>query len=121
MYLKIARAIFHGIKLIRPMLAKRNKEKAIEVYDVEKSKELSKSALTFGILGISFSLAGVLAILGVIFSIVAKRKANAYEKLTGRVKGRTAVGKFLGSAGIAVGVGIAGISRTLKSLTRFIA
>lgn len=70
----------------------------------EKKNAMAGSVLTWGILGLAFSCSTWLAILGIIFSNIAKKKAAEYEAFAGELEGRAKVGRGLAKAGFIVGV-----------------
>ena len=70
----------------------------------EKKDSLAGSILTWGILSLAFSVSGCLAILGFIFSFIAKGKVKQYVELYGETEGRASVGKGLSKAGFIVGI-----------------
>lgn len=70
----------------------------------ERKNALAGSVLTWGILGLAFSCSSWLAILGIIFSNIAKKKAVEYETLAGELEGRAKVGRGLAKAGFIVGI-----------------
>lgn len=72
--------------------------------EVEEKSELGGSVLKFGILGLVFSLTGILSLLGLIFSSVALSKANAFARIFGQTEGKATVGRKLGKAGLIVSI-----------------
>lgn len=62
------------------------------------------SVLVWGILGIAFGATPMLNFLGIIFSIVAKRKAAAYAAATGPLYGQAKVGHILSTIGLIVSI-----------------
>lgn len=70
----------------------------------EEKDALAGSALTWAILSLAFSASGCLALLGFIFSFIAKGKVNTYISLYGQTEGKTSVAKGLAKAGFIVGL-----------------
>ncbi len=73
------------------------------IYQREKD-ELGGEVLKFGILGLAFACSGLLSLLGLIFSIIARAKAGAFARRYGDTEGRATVGKHLGKAGLIVSI-----------------
>ncbi len=65
---------------------------------------MSKSALVFGILAISFAFIPYINFLGIIFGAIALSKAKAYKRAGYVLAGRANVGKILGLIGLIVGI-----------------
>ena len=59
------------------------------------------SILTWGILGLAFSSTGIL---GLIFSIIAKRKAREYASYVGELHGQAKVGNILAKVGFPISI-----------------
>ncbi len=68
---------------------------------------LSASILKYGIMSVAFGSTGLLAILGVIFSLSTKAKVKEYRSKYGNLTPRSAVGKGLGVAGLYVSIACA--------------
>ena len=62
------------------------------------------NVLVWGILGLSFACTPFLNFLGIIFSVVAKRKSNAYAAANGPLYGQAKVGHILATVGLIVGI-----------------
>lgn len=75
------------------------------IYQQEKD-DLSGEVLKFGILGLAFACSGLLSLLGLIFSIIARAKAGAFARRYGDTEGRATVGKHLGKAGLIVSISL---------------
>lgn len=71
----------------------------------QKKDEAAGEVLKWGIIGLAFSLSGILSLLGWIFSAKARKLRRAYESEYGEVTGRALVGKILGNVGFGVGIG----------------
>ena len=67
-------------------------------------RNLSKSILIFGILGIAFACTFYLSFLGIIFGAIALSKAKKYAASGYVVTGRAKVGKILGLVGLILGI-----------------
>ncbi len=65
---------------------------------------MSKSALVFGILAISFAFIPYINFLGIIFGAIALSKAKSYQRAGYVLTGRANVGKILGLIGLIVGI-----------------
>lgn len=70
----------------------------------EKKNAMAGSALVWGILGLVFSASSWLAILGIIFSGIAKRKVAEYVAFAGELEGRAKAGSILAKIGMIVGI-----------------
>lgn len=70
----------------------------------EKKETLAGSVLVWGILGLVFAASSWLAILGIIFSNIAKKKAAEYEAFAGELEGRAKAGSILAKIGMIVGI-----------------
>lgn len=75
------------------------------IYQQEKD-DLSGEVLKFGILGLAFACSGLLSLLGLIFSIIARAKAKEFARRYGDTEGRATVGKHLGKAGLIVSISL---------------
>ncbi len=75
------------------------------IYQREKD-DLGGEVLKFGILGLAFACSGLLSLLGLIFSIIARAKAGAFARRYGDTEGRATVGKHLGKAGLIVSISL---------------
>ncbi len=88
-----------------------NKSEVVEektvapVLDREKD-DLGGEVLKFGILGLAFGCSGLLSLLGLIFSIIARAKAREFARRYGETEGRATVGKHLGKAGLIVSISL---------------
>lgn len=81
----------------------REAEEVIEVaVDNTKKEESIGTVFTWGLLGLIFALN--LPLLGLIFSVIAKNKANAFIVEYGELEGRASVGAGLAKAGFIVGL-----------------
>ena len=67
-------------------------------------RNLSKSLLVFGILGIAFGCTYYLSFLGIVFGAIALSKAKAYVNNGYVLTGRAKVGKILGLVGMILGI-----------------
>lgn len=67
-------------------------------------RELSKSILVFGILGIAFACTFYLSFLGIIFGAIAMGKASKYVASGYILNSHAKVGKILGIAGLIIGI-----------------
>ncbi len=67
------------------------------------------NVLVFGILGLSFACSFWLSILGIIFSAIAKGKANAYATSGAAYSTQVKVGRNLAKAGFIVGIVLSAI------------
>lgn len=77
----------------------------VEKAENPEENKLAAQALTFGILGLAFSLSFWLSVLGIVFSSVARVKKNKYLKLAGRYKdARAGVGNGLSIGGLVAGI-----------------
>lgn len=70
----------------------------------EMKTALGGSVFTLGLLGLIFSASSWLALVGIILSSIAKKKAAEYETLVGELEGRAKVGGILAKIGMIVGV-----------------
>lgn len=70
----------------------------------EKKNAMAGSALVWGILGLVFSASSWLAILGIIFSGIAKKKVAEYVAFAGELEGRAKAGSILAKIGMIVGI-----------------
>ena len=73
--------------------------------------EALKSAMAgqtfkWGLLAVIFANTGCLSLLGLIFSIIAKKKAVEYENIFGEIKGRAQAGRIMGRIGFGLGLGL---------------
>lgn len=73
------------------------------VDDEQKSKS-GKDVLKFAILGLAFGSSFYLSFLGLIFSIISKRKLKNYKSQFGDTSGAATVGKHLGTAGLILSI-----------------
>lgn len=79
-------------------------QQPVNAFRQEEADKLASSALTFGIMGVIFSLSFFLSILGVIFSAIAMSKAKKYKVMTGTFLGKAGVGRGLGIGGLISGI-----------------
>ena len=77
-----------------------------EIPDDIVKDQMAGNVLTWGILSLAFAVSGCLALLGFIFSFIAKSKALAYERTFGVLEGKARVGRILGKVGFGVGLGM---------------
>ena len=70
----------------------------------EKKNAMAGSALVWGILGLVFAASSWLAILGIIFSGIAKKKVAEYVAFAGELEGRAKAGSILAKIGMIVGI-----------------
>ena len=68
------------------------------------SASLSKGALVFGILGLSFACTVYLSILGIVFSAIGLGKAGAFAAREGSLYGKAKVGRGLALGGLIAGI-----------------
>lgn len=68
------------------------------------SAALSKSALVFGILGLSFACTVYFSILGIVFSAIGLGKAGAFAAREGSLYGKAKVGRGLALGGLIAGI-----------------
>lgn len=66
--------------------------------------ELSTKILTFSILGLSFALTFYLAVLGLIFSIIAKKLVKEHVAKFGETSGKASVGKGINIGGLVLSI-----------------
>ena len=69
-----------------------------------KKDAMAGSALVWGILGLVFAASSWLAILGIIFSGIAKKKVAEYVAFAGELEGRAKAGSILAKIGMIVGI-----------------
>lgn len=74
-----------------------------------KKDAMAGSALVWGILGLVFAASSWLAILGIIFSGIAKKKVAEYVAFAGELEGRAKAGSILAKIGMIVGIVIVAI------------
>ena len=70
----------------------------------EQKKALTDSVFTLGLLGLIFSASSWLALVGIILSAIAKKRAAEYEALAGALEGRAKAGRILAKIGMIVGI-----------------
>ena len=74
--------------------------------DEFKKSEMAGQTFKWGLMSLIFSSTGCLALLGFIFSFIAKSKARAYESAFGALEGRAKAGRVLSKIGFGVGLGV---------------
>ncbi len=70
----------------------------------EQANKLQGEILLNGILGLAFATSFFASFVGIIFSSIAKKKANEYINLKGQLEGRAKVGFNLAKPGFIVGI-----------------
>ena len=80
------------------------KETVISSEYEEQKKALTDSVFTLGLLGLIFSASSWLALVGIILSAIAKKRAEEYEALAGALEGRAKAGRILAKIGMIVGI-----------------
>ena len=81
------------------------------VNTVDTVNEAEKNAMAarvfkWGMRGIIFAHTVLLSLLGVIFSAIAKKRAEEFERTYGEIKGRALAGRVLGRIGFGLGLGL---------------
>ena len=76
----------------------------IDAKAAQEKDDLGGSILKFSILGLAFGCSGFLALLGIIFTAIAKKKVRAYIAKFGETEGRATVGKILTIPGLIVSI-----------------
>ena len=81
------------------------------VNTVDTVNEAGKNAMAarvfkWGMRGIIFAHTVLLSLLGVIFSAIAKKQAEEFERTYGEIKGRALAGRILGRIGFGLGLGL---------------
>ena len=71
--------------------------------------EVQKDAMAgqvfkWGLMGLIFANTGCLSLLGLIFSIIAKKKAAEFMNVFGEIKGRALAGRIMGRIGFGIGL-----------------
>ena len=66
--------------------------------------KLQTETMVNGILGLAFACSFVASFLGIVFSAIAKKKANEYIRLRGQLEGKAKVGYNLAKPGLIVGI-----------------
>ena len=66
-----------------------------QTQDQQVKDSKAASILKFSILSLCFGITGLLSVLGIIFSFVARKKINNYIKLYGETNGKASVGKSI--------------------------
>jgi hypothetical protein len=79
---------------------------AVNTANERMKEEMAGQVFKWGLMGIIFTCTGCLALLGFIFSIIAKSRAAAYQRTFGEITGRAQAGRILGRIGFGLGLGL---------------